>query len=274
MNRRNEYQGPRTQADDDHRGGNRQRVDRPYASEDDSFDSPRGSRYASNATYDYANQDFQRDHSGNARSSYYGGAQSNYDDYDAPRAQRGGWAGESQLGGGNYASGPRQPDTPSNRNARYEQPRYSGGYGDYGQRSMSGGLGQPRSDFNQAGGYGSGYSQVGNPSESLSSRGHFGRGPKGYTRSDDRIKEDISERLTDDYSLDASDISVEVRNGVVTLSGQVDERWMKHHAEDLVDRCSGVQDIENRLTINRSRGNAAAPAAAASTTPTGSTRKQ
>jgi hypothetical protein len=44
-----------------------------------------------------------------------------------------------------------------------------------------------------------------------------------------------------------------VRGGKVTLTGQVDQRWTKHHVEDLVDRCSGVQEIENRLTVSRSR---------------------
>jgi hypothetical protein len=91
------------------------------------------------------------------------------------------------------------------------------------------------------------------PQGQLVRGGFAGRGPKGYTRSDERLKEDISERLTDDPYVDASDVSVEVRGGKVTLTGQVDQRWTKHHVEDLVDRCSGVQEIENRLTVSRSR---------------------
>jgi osmotically-inducible protein OsmY len=129
----------------------------------------------------------------------------------------------------------------------------SSGYdpGSYDRDAPTGSWGQSRSDFNQSGGYGSGYSQVGNRSGGQQQRGFSGRGPKGYTRSDERLREDINERLTDDYAIDAGDISVEVRNGTVTLTGSVDERWMKHHVEDLVDRCSGVQDIENRLTVRR-----------------------
>lgn len=78
-----------------------------------------------------------------------------------------------------------------------------------------------------------------------------GRGPKNYTRSDERIREDISERLSDDPAIDAGDINVDVKNGVVTLSGSVDARHLKHHAEDLADRCGGVKDVDNRLTVRK-----------------------
>src|SRR5690606_19937537 len=37
-------------------------------------------------------------------------------------------------------------------------------------------------------------------------RNHRGKGPRNYTRSDDRIKEDINDRLSDDPFIDASDI--------------------------------------------------------------------
>lgn len=87
------------------------------------------------------------------------------------------------------------------------------------------------------------------------SGGFRGRGPKGYARSDERLKEDISERLSDDPDIDASDITVEVQGGMVTLTGQVESRWIKHHVENVIDRCSGVKDIENRLTLQRSQDN-------------------
>lgn len=76
-----------------------------------------------------------------------------------------------------------------------------------------------------------------------------GRGPKGYTRSDERIREDICERLTRHPDIDASDIEIEVRQGVITLTGSVDHRPVKHLVEDLVENVSGVQDIENRITV-------------------------
>lgn len=101
------------------------------------------------------------------------------------------------------------------------------------------------------------------------SMGYRGRGPLNYTRSDERIREDLNERLTDADDLDASGITVEVSNGVAILSGSVDERWMKHRAEDLADSCSGVRDVRNQIQVKSSvqRG-ASAYAGSASTTDT------
>jgi hypothetical protein len=80
--------------------------------------------------------------------------------------------------------------------------------------------------------------------------GYRGRGPQGYTRPDDRIVDDVIGRLTDDEYIDASEILVMVEGGVVTLSGNVPERQMKHRAEDLVADASGVRDIENRIRVD------------------------
>lgn len=76
-----------------------------------------------------------------------------------------------------------------------------------------------------------------------------GKGPKGYQRADHRIREDICERLTEDPYVDASEISVEVTEGKVTLQGLVYNRVMKHRAEDIVADCTGVKDIDNRLRL-------------------------
>jgi hypothetical protein len=84
-----------------------------------------------------------------------------------------------------------------------------------------------------------------------------GRGPQGYTRSDERIKEDICERLSEHHYIDASQIRVEVSQGVVTLEGSVDDRWQKYQTEDLVDATSGVNDIQNRLNVSRASRQAA-----------------
>jgi hypothetical protein len=80
---------------------------------------------------------------------------------------------------------------------------------------------------------------------------YAGRGPKGYTRSDDRIREEISDRLMDDHDVDASEIEVEVKNGEVTLTGTVANRDQKRRAEELVERCHGVSDVTNNLRVNR-----------------------
>ena len=83
-------------------------------------------------------------------------------------------------------------------------------------------------------------------------REHRGRGPKGYRRSDERIKEDVNDRLSDDYYLDASDVEVSVSNTEVTLTGTVRNRNDKRRAEDLADSVSGVTNVENRLRVEQS----------------------
>lgn len=84
-----------------------------------------------------------------------------------------------------------------------------------------------------------------------------GRGPRGYRRSDDRIREDICDRLTEDHDIDASDIEVRVEGGEVTLEGTVDERRLKWLAEEIASRCSGVLDVHNHLRVKRHQGQAA-----------------
>lgn len=78
---------------------------------------------------------------------------------------------------------------------------------------------------------------------------HRGRGPRGYTRSDERIREDVNDRLTDDGWLDASDIEVQVSSGEVTLTGQVSSREEKRRAEDIVEQISGVKNVQNSLRV-------------------------
>jgi len=93
---------------------------------------------------------------------------------------------------------------------------------------------------------------------------HKGKGPKGYTRSDDRIREDVHDRLADDPYVDASDIEVKVENGDVILTGDVSNRDQKRRAEDIIEAVSGVRNVENRIHVrhenadytnkNRNRG--------------------
>lgn len=82
-------------------------------------------------------------------------------------------------------------------------------------------------------------------------RGFRGRGPKDYMRTDERIREDVCERLWDADDVDASDVSVAVKDGVVTLSGNVEQRRTKHRIEDIVDDCGGVKDIRNDIRVQR-----------------------
>jgi hypothetical protein len=75
-----------------------------------------------------------------------------------------------------------------------------------------------------------------------------GKGPKNYTRSDERIREDVCERLAD-AALDASDIDVKVTDGVVLLEGTVPDRWTERAAHDVACRARGVKRCDNQLRV-------------------------
>jgi osmotically-inducible protein OsmY len=92
------------------------------------------------------------------------------------------------------------------------------------------------------------------------------RGPKGYKRSDERIREDICDRFAEQNYLDPSEIEVAVSNGEVTLSGTVEFRNEKFVAEELADDVSGVTAVYNQLRLRREQapraGEVATPQAA------------
>lgn len=82
---------------------------------------------------------------------------------------------------------------------------------------------------------------------------HRGKGPQGYTRSDERIREQVCEVLSDDDNIDATHIEVVVKNGEVLLTGTVVDRHSKRLAEDLVERCAGVKDVQNQIRVQDER---------------------
>jgi hypothetical protein len=116
---------------------------------------------------------------------------------------------------------------------------------DYGASSTGIRSGYAGSSWSNYTGRTSGYSAGFRP-------GSFaGRGPRNYRRSDERIREEVNERLTDDPRVDASDIEVEVRDGEVILRGRVDERRDKRTAEEVVENLPGVKDVRNELRVER-----------------------
>lgn len=160
---------------------------------------------------------------------------------------------------------------------------YSGrGYGssssgqDYGRGGGRGygGMGQDRSGYSDD--YSSGMRQgaysdpyQGNPGyssgSSMGSYGrdndmgsgmtsHRGKGPKGYQRSDERLKEMVSEALEDEHGVDASDVEVKVENGEVTLTGTVQDRSQKRRAEDCAEGVRGIRDVHNQIRVKRNDG--------------------
>jgi hypothetical protein len=88
--------------------------------------------------------------------------------------------------------------------------------------------------------------------ERMEARRGPGRPPRGYQRSDDRIREDICERLMEG-PVDVGDVEVTVSEGEVTLSGTVEERWEKRAIEDIAAHVRGVHDVHNRVRVRPPR---------------------
>ncbi|MBJ2149813.1 BON domain-containing protein [Paracoccus sp. IB05] len=84
--------------------------------------------------------------------------------------------------------------------------------------------------------------------------GFTGLGPKGYSRSETRVLEDVCEGLTEDDALDAAGISVTVSQGEITLAGTVPSRQAKRLAEDIAERCRGVNYVQNNLRVQAGAG--------------------
>ena len=120
-----------------------------------------------------------------------------------------------------------------------------------------------RDDRNESRGWGGGERGWGDPSAWGPERGgpwsergrsggagpHAGRGPRGYRRADERIREDVCDALCEHGYVDASDIEVTVANGEVTLGGFVRERAEKRMAEDAVEQIPGVREVHNQLRL-------------------------
>jgi len=74
-------------------------------------------------------------------------------------------------------------------------------------------------------------------------------GPKNYARSDERVREEVCERLAHAPGIDVSEVSVNVSGSVVTLTGHVDNRRTKYAVEDIADDTYGVSDVVNQIHV-------------------------
>src|SRR5258708_39108422 len=72
-------------------------------------------------------------------------------------------------------------------------------------------------------------------------------------RSDIDIKRDVEDELRSDPSVDATDIAVAVKNGVVTLTGFVRNYMDKFEAEAAAKRVAGVVGLANDIEVGLSR---------------------
>jgi len=133
--------------------------------------------------------------------------------------------------------GPRHFGNEVDRGGRMgwgREPDRDRGYG------MGGGYGYPGTDMGMGG----------PPDED---RGpHYGKGPKGYKRSDERTREDVCDAIAHQGHIDATDVEVKVEGGIVTLSGTVIHRHDKRGLEHIAERCRGVHEVHNELRLKRS----------------------
>jgi hypothetical protein len=180
------------------------------------------------------------------------------DDTRYPGDEFGGTYGHRDMGGSPYDAGGRElaggrdygpgddftgGGWAGQRDYQREEGRYPG-HREFGRHHRYGGGPRPgHRDFGRGEEGGREWSGSGYPG------GLRGVGPKGYERSDERIRDDICERLTEHDAIDASDIEVRVSGGVVELTGYVPQRYMKHLTEDAVADAVGVKDVENHLRV-------------------------
>ena len=71
-------------------------------------------------------------------------------------------------------------------------------------------------------------------------------------RSDKAILDDVQFEIDTDYMLDLDYITAKVKDGVVTLTGNVNTFWEKSHAADVASRVAGVRSIINMIKVNYS----------------------
>ena len=173
------------------------------------------------------------------------GPHGRYEDEDLPDRIEGGssrredgWQGESWYRGGEVAEDGRQLQRDHARHAHDDEQRRlrlephapaAGGW----NGDVRGALGGA---FHDAGGGAVDYAGV---------------GPKGWRRSDDRIREEICEILTRHRAIDPSDVEVEVKDGVVRLAGTVGDRAAKWLAEDIAEGSFGVRGVINDIRVRR-----------------------
>jgi osmotically-inducible protein OsmY len=210
------------------------------------------------------------------RSEYERRGRSGYGHGEYEPSGGGGYLGQSgqQMGWGNEGYGPEyrpQGGSYGGYGNYQQQPSQYGGRGVQNQGGMYGQGGYDEGMHGQGGmqhrygsqGYqgwgqgaggsrpqGMGYGQQGMQGrEGMRWQSHRGKGPQGYTRSDERIREAVCEALTEDHNVDATHIDVTVRNGEVILAGTVEDRMQKRMAEDTVEQIAGVKDVQNQIRV-------------------------
>lgn len=247
--------GDQQQSGEQSRGGNGEwQSDRGRRDLDDSRDRAGASRdfgdsrQFGNRNDQFFDMDDDRQTLGNGRNEHSRG-----DSRDEFNSDSGSYGGSRGMNGGNRSG----YDSTSGSSRGYGSRDQGSGnrnwssQGDGWQRdsdNMRGWRNQGSYDTSDVGGYSGGERMTGNSGNQMS---HVGKGPKGWQRSDDRIREDVSEALARHAALDASDIEVQVANGEITLTGTVANRADKRTAEETAERVFGVSEVQNQIKLKK-----------------------
>jgi len=191
------------------------------------------------------NRDFDSDYNRNSGGNYGQTSGSGYD-YD-----RGGYGqGSSNLRQGNYDRYGSQDYGRSNRSQDYGRNRdWDNDYRNDRDRNDRNWWDKTKDEV--ASWFGDDDAERRRRMDERREGNYRGKGPKNYTRSSDRIKEDVNDRLSDAWDIDASDIDVEINGNEVTLSGTVPSKQQKRRAEDIAESVSGVTNVQNNLRVKQ-----------------------
>jgi osmotically-inducible protein OsmY len=67
--------------------------------------------------------------------------------------------------------------------------------------------------------------------------------------SDDELYDQVKRRLANDAEVKGGALDVEVKDGMVTIRGAVDQEKHKQRADKLVRKVKGVKGVHNQLTV-------------------------
>lgn len=79
---------------------------------------------------------------------------------------------------------------------------------------------------------------------------HSQRDQQGYRRSDERIREIITDLIEAEKSIDGRDVDVRVHNGEVSVRGYVPDDDARRKIQTIIDRVPGIRDVSNSLRVN------------------------
>lgn len=163
---------------------------------------------------------------------------------DQRGGQGGGRGGQGSHGGGSgqeswYGNQASYGDQGSSRGERrsgqvYPGTRSGSGSEEYGDQ----GWGRPQQGASRS------WDTMGGPRPR-------GVAPKGYKKSDQRLTEDLGEALMDE-GIDCGNVEVQVKDGVVTITGEITDRSDKYRIEHVAAGMMGVQDVDNQLRVAKS----------------------